>query len=410
MKIKQMRRMRQALASAIFTIFIFCMSLAPVTAAYVSLTVTSQLSPSTIEPGDSGNLILTVANGGTTYARNVKLIIKSHSFITFGQTTYNLQTIAPSGSMQVSVPITVLPTATEGSTTIFFTISYSEGDTVGTITIDTSTSVSLSKRSLIGIENVTYDKALIEPGDVVEMSIGIKNVGSGKVKDLVVALENYTQPFVSATGDMEVFLGDVPEDGEATATFSIIINKEAKTIAYSIPATIKYYDELGTRHTETKYIGLKVSGMPDFVVTLEDDSGVYRGRVGELTISVANRGTATASFLTLSFDSKLAVTPSEYYVGNLDPDDYETITLSVNTRGVVIGKRTLNLQLLYKDPYNQEFSDSASVSFTVQPTPPIKIPPAMQVVIFLIIAGVSYWKRKALIRIASKFFREKNKK
>jgi len=137
-------------------------------------------------------------------------------------------------------------------------------------------------------------------------------------------------------------------------------------IAYRIPVFVKYYDESGTFHNDTKYIGMKVSGIPDFVVTLEDDSRAYAGMEGELTISVANRGTATANFLTLGFDSDLAITPAEYYVGNLDPDDYQTVKLNVDFSGVAPGRHMLEIGMHYKDPYNSELSETASVEFKLR--------------------------------------------
>jgi len=354
--------------------------------------------PATIEPGESGNLILTITNGGTEYARNVELTLKPHSFISFGETLYKLQTIAPGSSVQVTVPIRIEATAAKGVTTIFFSIKYNEGASTGEVTMDSSTSITITKRALIEIENVSYSKKLIQPGDIVKMSIELKNVGKSEIKDLVVALKNYTQPFVSATGDMEAYVAVLKQGEKATVAFDLIVNKEANTVAYSIPVSLSYYDEAGVLHTEKKYIGMKVSGKPEFVITLESQS-VYAGDVGELTISVANRGTATANFLTVRFDSQFDVMPAEYYVGNLEPDDYDTIALSINAKDLSIGKHKLSLQLIYKDPYNEEFTDSKFVVFTVSARPPVRISTELQLALAALVLILVYWKRKFLVGI-----------
>ncbi len=365
-------------------------------AAYVSITVTGQLVPTVIEPGESGNLVLTVANVGTEYARSVKLTVKPHSFITFGTSKYSLQTIAPSGSIQISVPITVSSLASEGSTSVFLSVEYNEGDSAGSVTTETSISLSITKRSLIEISNVTYDEDLIEQGDVVKMNIELKNVGNGNIKDIFVALKNRTQPFVSARGDMEVYLGNIQPGRTSMASFDIIINKDAETKAYSVPVTLTYYDETGTQHTEERYIGLKISGLPDFVVTLESQSNMYVGRTGELTISIANRGTATASFLLARFDGVYDITPEEYYIGDLEQDDYETITLDMSLVGVSVGKRALNIELAYKDPYNQETTTTETVDFTVHRAPPFSLS-ITHIVIIVAALVIIIWKRKFLI-------------
>jgi len=124
---------------------------------------------------------------------------------------------------------------------------------------------------------------------------------------------------------------------------------------------------------------------------------MYAGRAGELTLSLANRGTATASFLTLRFDSNFDITPAEYYVGNLDPDDYETVTLSVDLSATASGKHSLGVEMAYKDPYNQDMSETATIEFTVHRTPPTRIPLTTKLIIVGILIVIIYWKRKFFI-------------
>jgi len=388
--------------SLLFVLFIF-----PVAkAAYVSLTVSGISVPASIEPGESGNLVLTIENSGTEYARSVKLVISPHSMISFGTSQYSLQTIAPGSSTQVSVPMTVSSSATEGATSVFLSVEYNEGSSTGSVTTQSSVSVSITKRSLIEITNVSYNDQLIEQGDVVKMVVQLKNVGSGRIKDMVVALKNRSQPFVSAGGDMERYLGSLQPNQYATADFDIIINKDAETKAYSVPVTLTYYDESGAVHAEERYVGLKVSGLPDFVVTLESQSNMYAGSAGELTVSVANRGTATAAYLLANFDSTYDIIPKEYYIGDLDQDSYETITLDISLKGVAAGKHSLGINLSYKDPYNQELAAAESVDFTVQPQPAFSFS-LMQTIIMAALAVIIIWKRKFLRSLGVRLLKRK---
>ncbi len=370
----------------------------PVANAYTSLTVSGSVVPTTMGPGDSGNIIFTITNGGTSYARNVELKVKSHGHITFDQKIFDLQTIASGDSMQVSVPMTVLSTIPVDTTTVFVDVTYTEGSTSGSKTITSSTSVSLSRRSIIQVENVTTDKDIIEPGDTVDIDVYIKNSGVGTLKDSSVKFGNSSLPFVSADGDDEVYLGDLTTSEVDVASFSITFNREAETKAYRVPVTVEYYDASGTLHSTTKYIGLKVSGEPEFITALEDDSEMYSGGQGEITISIANRGTATANYLTLTFDSDLKVKPKEYYVGNLDPDDYEVMTLSVDGTQLGVGKKTMEINLRYKDPYNNELNSTASVEFDVyRQTSGLS---TTNIAVILVIIGiVAYYKRKRLLKI-----------
>lgn len=373
----------------------FLSMIAQPAAAYVSLTVSSTPVPSTIQAGESGNLVLTIANGGTSYARNVELTIKSHSYVTFGQKKYELQTIAPSSSTQVSVPITILASIPTDTTSIFMTIDYSEGTSTATSKFETSTSLSVSKRSLVQIDNVTWSKINIEPGDVVAADVYIENVGKSSMRDVSVTFGNSTLPFVPAAGDMEKYIGSLAVGSATKASFSIILNKDARTIAYMVPVVIRYYDDSGTLHVDAKYVGMRVTGTPDFVVTLEEDTKAVTGiAASEITISIANRGTGTAGYMTLEFDSNLDIIPAEYYVGNLDPDDYETVTLEMDLSAVPAGKRELNIFMTYRDPYNKDVSESAHLEFTVHAMPSVSISPTSMFIIAAAILGILYWKRK----------------
>lgn len=370
-----------------------------VVSTYVSLSITTKTVPSIIEPGEKGNLILTLTNNGNDHARDVKVRFKPHSFINFTRTYYELQTIGPSYSTQVVAPISVSSEATEGTTVIFFSIDYSEGDISGTVTKEGSVTISITRRPLIEIKNVSYDKEMIQPGDSVLVNIDLQNVGRGSLKDLIASLKNFSLPFVYVNS--EVYLSTLNQGQNKSAKFNLIINNDAKTIAYNVPLTLTYYDELGTLHTEQKYFGMKISGKPDFVVNLESEDNMYSGGKGSLTISIANRGTASAELLTVRFDTNLDVTPKEYYVGSLESDDYETVSLDINLKNIDIGKHTLNMGLLYKDPYNQEITKSVSIDFSVTQRP-IKIPMTYQLILILIILGIVYWKRGSIVRLFKK--------
>lgn len=387
---------KKILAAALF--FAFVLAMQGLASAYVSLSVTSQTVPSIIEPGEKANLILTITNSGSEYARNIKLKMKAHAFVSPDARTYDLQNIAPSSSTTVTIPITVSSGAAEGTTAMFFTLDYYEGSSTGTSTIENSISVTVTKRTLIEISNVSYSKDLIEPGKTVTMNIELKNVGRGRMKDLMVSIENADSPFVSAEGSLETYLGEFNPSAKKTASFNLIIKKDAKTIVYSIPVTISYYDESGTLHSDEKYIGMKINGKPEFVVNIDRLENAYAGNVGKITISIANRGTATAQFLTAKFDADFDLTPKENYVGNLDPDDSSTVAAEVNLRGKAPGKYKLALELLYKDPYNQEFSEKETLDFEIVQMP-VQISATTQIIILAIVLAVAYWKRAALKRL-----------
>jgi len=376
----------------IFLLVLSLMVLPSLVSASVSLSTSGTTVPSTIEPGSKINLLLTITNLGITTAENVKLNLNPTNYMAPDQYQYSLQVIQAGNSIQVTIPLKISEAISEGTNALFFTIDYTESGTSGTRTLENSVTISVTKRSMIELTNVSYDNDFIQPGDTVVMKIELQNLGKGNVKDLIVSLKNISSLFVPIGSDTDVYLGTLSSLQKSAASFNLIVNKNVNTFAYSIPVTLTYYDEANVLHTDQKYLGIKISGKPEFVVSIEREDNLFAGSVGKLSISISNRGTATAQFLTVKFDSLNYVTPSEYYVGNLDPDDSSTISLDVNLRGMQIGKRSLDMTLMYKDPYNKDYSETRNLQFDVT-NQPVQISTNTQIIVGVIIVIIAYWKR-----------------
>lgn len=382
----------------IFSLVLTLILVQPVLAsAFVSLSATGTTIPTTIEPGSNVNLILTLTNIGNGNADSVKLTITPNSYMTTDQYIYTLQTIQAGSSIQVVIPLKISQNIPEGSNALFFSVDYTESGS-GTRTLQNSVTISVTKRRLIEIANVSYSEDLIQPGDTVTMKIEMQNLGKGVVKDLTVSLNNISSLFVPIGSDTEVYVGSFLPSTKTTASFNLIVNKNVDTIAYNIPVTLTYYDESNTLHVDQRFVGIKISGKPDFVISLESQQNMFAGSTGTVSISISNSGTATAQFLTAKFDSKIYLSPSEYYVGNLNPDDSSTISLDVNLAGVKPGSQPLNMTLNYKDPYNKDYSETRILQLDVT-SRPIQISANMQIIIFLIIIAIVYWKRNSIRRL-----------
>jgi len=366
--------------------------------AYVSLTFSSSTIPSTIVPGSSGNLLLTITDVGTDFAGQAVLTLQSSPYVTASVTTFNLGTISAGGSSQITIPITVSSNAPEGTIALPVTVTYNVGTTAGTVTTQNSATIAVTKRTLLQITNVTYDKSEIQRGDTMTMSITLKNVGGGQVKDLTVALRNFSNiPLSPASTDTEIFIGTLNPGQSKTASFNLIVSTSADIIPYSIPVTLSYFDDQGNSQREIKYAGLKIVGIPDFVVSIEKSDNIFAGASGTLSLSIANDGTGSAKYVTASATaSDSDVSPNTNYVGNMDPDDTNTVNFDISP--LTPGKHEVTLHLTYKDSYNQDFSKDYPLTFTVT-SAPIQISSTVQIVIILAVLAIAYWKRSTLMKL-----------
>jgi len=381
------------IAFSLFSLLFFVSS----ASAYVSLTFSSTTIPTTIEPGSKANLLLTISNTGTEVATSPQLAIKPSAYITADIGVFNLPTISAAGSTQITIPITISSSAPEGTVALPFTVSYNVGSSAGTVSADNSASITITKRTILQISDVTYDKSIIQRGDTIKITITLQNVGKGQVKDLVISLRNFSLPIVPASSDTEKFVGTLDSSQKASVSFDLVVSNNADVVTYSIPVSLSYYDDTGSLHSDIKYVGLKITGIPDFVVAIEKEENIYSGAQGTITVSIANIGTGPAKFVTAyATADDVDINPKINYVGNLDPDDTNTVVLDVNP--MKTGNHQLVFHLSYKDSYNQGFTKDYPLEFSVGGAP-IQIPLPFQILIVVAILAIIYWKRSSLMKL-----------
>jgi hypothetical protein len=227
---------------------------------------------------------------------------------------------------------------------------------------------------------------------MITMTITLQNVGSGQVKDLDVSLRNFTLPVVPANTDTEKYIGMLNPGQATNVSFDLAVSNTADTVTYSIPVTLLYYDDQGNIHSDMKFAGLRITGVPDFVVALDSTTGILAGQSNKMSVTISNVGTGTAQFVTVNIDGNQDVSPQTSYIGTLNPDDSSSISLDVNLAGKPAGKQALNITLLFKDSYNQPYVETKIVNFDAV-SAPVQIPTNYGIVIIVVIAILAYWKR-----------------
>jgi len=153
----------------------------------------------------------------------------------------------------------------------------------------------------------------------------------------------------------------------------------------SIPVEIKYYDETRTyNYTESKEIGLKISGNVDFIITVNSYNNFYYGRLGKVAFSISNRGSSPANYISVNAFSEFG--SKEFYIGSLDPDDSETIEIPQDL-SKTSGKYPIHLTLNYRD----KFENSYSVEKFVEVIPTEAQIDYNTYIIALIVLVVAFW-------------------
>jgi hypothetical protein len=307
--------------SLIFILFLATLA----EASTVSLSVSWQISSQVLHPDSEATISMTFTNAGSTDMTNVVITATSGPYlkITSGR-KIELGAIRTTTSQQGTISIKVDSNATSMTSYILLEIDYY----TGTSSYEKSLYIPIviKREPIIEINNINYSENA-EPGRTILLSFSIRNSGEGAAKDLKITLEQ-SDIFVTPSSSGEVVISDLEPLESKEVTIPIIINPDVSIGVYSIPVKITYYDETrSANYSETKNIGLTVSGEAEFVITASNEN-LYSNMVSDLEISIANSGTSSAQYLTATVTSDYG--SEEIYIGTLDPDDYETIKVTQN--------------------------------------------------------------------------------
>lgn len=243
--------------------------------------------------------------------------------------------------------------------------------------------ITIKKEPILEIANVKFNDTA-EPGKTILLSFDIFNKGDSTARDLNIKLSGASL-FTTLASTGEAIISELNPSDSKTLNFLITINPETSIGIESIPVILSYYDDTkSNNYTETKNIGLKISGKADFIITINSFNNLYYGRAGKVTISIANRGTASAEYISVNAKSDFG--SKEFYIGSLDPDDSETIELPQDLTKSS-DKYPIYLTLNYRDKFDNNYSFEKIVEAA-----PTNAPMDYNIVIiFVVILIVAYW-------------------
>lgn len=372
----------------IIAFLITVLLISTVVEAALTLSVSWTLSTETLKPNSEAILSLTFTNAGLTEITNVFVeFTPGPSMKIMSDSTQELGAIASTSLQQTSVILKAEEDSETLNSFVLVDIDYYSGTTKYSKTL--SVPVEIRRYPILQIENVDYDKTPV-PGESVLMSFDIRNVGDGSAKFLKISLGQNDVFSTKGSGGETLIQTLEPYKGQ-NIEFQIIIDPDASVGINSIPIMLSYQDEARiSNYTQTINIGLTVTGDADFVVSVDSGTGFYYGGMGEAEITISNKGSGPAEFVTVKASSDYG--SKEFYIGSLDVDDSESIELLQNLRGVS-GSYPITLEISYRD----KFQNSYSVTKTVEAMPTNAPTDYTIIIIVVVVAGIGFWyyrKRK----------------
>lgn len=348
----------------------------------VSLTVSWQLSSSVVRPGGDLIIYLTVTNPGLDLSGVIITATPGPYIKLMSGNKIELGDMPATTSQQSSISIRVNENAEATTSYVYLEAKYYYGNSEYKRTFYVP--ITIKKDPLLEIININFNDTA-EPGKTFLLTFDIINKGDSTARDVKVKL-NKTNLFTTLGSTGEIIINELKISEYKNLDFLITINPDANIGIESIPIILSYYDNTkANNYTETKNVGLKISGNIDFIVTIDSYNNFYYGNIGEVSISIANRGLASAEYVSVNAYSDLG--SKEFYIGSLDSDDSETIDLPQDLTKAS-GKYPIYLTISYRDKFDNKYS----VEKTVEAVPtyaPINYTNIL--IILVVLAIIGYW-------------------
>lgn len=193
----------------------------------------------------------------------------------------------------------------------------------------------------------------LSAGKAKSFRVAVGNVGGGTARQVTLTL-NATSPLTVLKASSQ-YLGDMNGLTSNTLHYELYVDSTASPKAYTVPVEIRYTDREGVQQTVGKMLGVKVSGNPNVMASIDSFDDVKGGMTGKVTVSVANKGFVEAKFLSLSIldgDKYTVTSKSDVYIGNLASDDFQSEDFKVRFADGASGKVPLKVRVSYTEENN----------------------------------------------------------
>lgn len=322
-------------------------------------------SPSPALIGSTSILKFEVTNIGSNIIANQEIIASTKFPLSVtGSNTITIDSLKPDETKQLEFEVKVSSSAPEG--THVFVLQF-EDPTVDSQFTAANFDISVKRlQRTIASTRVTTDPEYIPPGSKALINVEIENNAGFAMKDVEVKL-NFSDaiPLAPYETTSQKQIDIIKSNSSEKVTFQVIALPNAEPNVYRLPLSLTFNDELGNENTRQDFIGIIISSKPEYDLTIEN-SALIRGIKDKVTVSVSNIGPSNIKYLILEvLPSKYyqILNPPRVYIGNLEPDDYETSDFDFYPK--TSGSIAIKVKLEYKDDMNNPITDTKDIQVHV---------------------------------------------
>lgn len=353
-----------------FTVLVFILSLSAAYSTAGLKVVLANQNPDPITPGNFVELNVKISNSGDTAVKDTRIrFVENNNFkIAAGKDTVKeigqipaYSNLASSESYVIAKFLVKVAEDTPlGQNPVQFVVESSQGD------FDYEFDVTVQDQN----PTIVVDKFNIETteaGKSSKLTMEIENTNSISLNNIVVSLglNDVEDKVLSAkTGSNQKVIRNLPAGEKATIEFDIAVSPNAEAKPYLFPVNIDYEDSLENSFSTEVYGSVRVYSTPMVIMRL-DSQEKYNVGNGRVTLAISNPGTSRVKGTQIEIlpsDSYEILDGSFQYVGDLNPDDFQTIQLNTFVKDT---NAVLKVKLTYLDSYNEKSEEIIEVPLKV---------------------------------------------
>ncbi|MAG47336.1 hypothetical protein CL617_01920 [archaeon] len=326
-------------------------------------------TPSPVQPNDVFDVNIKVKNIGTDVVTNLKVSIsEKFPFTLDKQNEASFLSLQPNKEETVKFSIKANNNVESGEYQLAFNYVY---DNYNQVTISETFNINVENiGKTVSVYSVKTVPERILPGQPAKLSIDIKNSEKSTLNDIKVNL-NLTDPFNLLFTTNERRIASLAPGESSKVEYDIITTADASSKPYSLPLEIEYFDAEGTKFLKSNKIGLIVDAETEYELNIEDSDLAVYGKKGKVTISLSNTAPSNIKFLTVKLlenkNYKVISNPKKY-LGNLEPDDFETVEYEIYFKNCFFnckGEIDLLMNLEFKDDFNNRFEKQENIPIKI---------------------------------------------
>lgn len=212
--------------------------------------------------------------------------------------------------------------------------------------------------TILNVEHIDVHPVPALPGQPLEITLELNNIGDGFVKDVAVSLDLTDIPLSALNSVSEKIYSRI--DGQQTlhVPFMLVSDVTTNVGVVQVPLELRFKDDLNQQHVQKSTFGIKLDSPVEYLVTLDSSSLHVGNKRGEVSLRISNNGLNGMRFMTVMLmpSQHYEILSSPYvYVGRVASDDFETLSYSLYMHDAQ-DDVPLRLHMTFRDEYNREYT------------------------------------------------------